>query len=73
MRSTLTLITAGLAVAMNLWLPGLILAQSYPPSVSQLVANAKKQIRTINVATFKSAFDEDNFGRSAEMLYIMAV
>jgi rhodanese-related sulfurtransferase len=42
--------------------PGLAFAQNYPPSVSQLVAAARKQVRTIDMATFKSAFDKSDPG-----------
>jgi rhodanese-related sulfurtransferase len=38
------------------------LAQSYPLSVSQLIANAKKQIKTVDMATLKSAFDNNDLG-----------
>ena len=38
------------------------LAQSYPPSVSQLVAAAKQQIKTIDLPTFKAAFDRNDLG-----------
>lgn len=62
MRCTLTLFTGALALAVDLWLPGWALAQNYPPTVSQLVAAAKKQIKTIDMATFKSAFDENDLG-----------
>ena len=46
MRRTLTLFTGALALAVDLWLPRWTLAQNYPPAVSQLVAAAKKQIKT---------------------------
>jgi rhodanese-related sulfurtransferase len=41
---------------------GPLLAQSYPPAVSQLAATAKKQIKTIDMATFKSTFDKNDLG-----------
>ena len=62
MRCVMTLIRAALALAAGLGLSGLALAQSYPPSVGQLVAAAKAQIRTIDVATLKSAFDTNRLG-----------
>jgi len=36
--------------------------QSYPQSVTDLIAKAKAQIRTIDMATFKSALDKGNLG-----------
>lgn len=36
--------------------------QSYPQSVTELVAKAKAQIRTIDTATFKSALDKGSLG-----------
>jgi phage shock protein E len=62
MQATLKLFIVGLALAVGLWLPGCAAAQSYPPSVSQLVSAAKKQIRTMDMATFKSAFDKKSLG-----------
>ena len=38
------------------------LAPSYPPIVNQLVATAKAQVKTIDMATFKSGFDKNNLG-----------
>jgi rhodanese-related sulfurtransferase len=43
-------------------MPGRALAQGYPPAVSQLVAAAKAQIRTIDMATFKAGFDRNELG-----------
>jgi rhodanese-related sulfurtransferase len=62
MRCTLPFFTAALPIAVGLWLPGCALAQNYPPTVSQLVSAAKKHIRTIDLATFKSAFDQSDLG-----------
>jgi rhodanese-related sulfurtransferase len=62
MRCTMTLFTAALALTAGLSVPGHTLAQSYPPSVNQLVANAKKEIRTIDMAAFKFAFDKNEAG-----------
>jgi rhodanese-related sulfurtransferase len=45
-----------------LWVPGGALAQAYPPAVSQLVAAAKAQIKTIDMATFKAALDNSSVG-----------
>jgi hypothetical protein len=45
-----------------LWVPGGALAQAYPPAVSQLVAAAKAQIKTIDMATFKAALDKSSVG-----------
>lgn len=41
---------------------GPVPAQDYPASVGQLVAAAKKQIKTIDMATFKSLFDKNDLG-----------
>jgi rhodanese-related sulfurtransferase len=62
MRCTLTLSRGALAFAAGLWLSGFALAQGYPPGVGQLVAATKTQIRTIDMATFKSAFDNNKLG-----------
>jgi rhodanese-related sulfurtransferase len=37
-------------------------APSYPPSVGQMVAATKKQIKTINMQQFKEAFDKKELG-----------
>lgn len=62
MAGNLTSFTAVLPLAVGLLLPGSTVAQNYPPSVSQLVATAKSQIRTIDMAAFKSAFDRNDLG-----------
>ena len=62
MRCKLRLSAAALAIALEIWFPALALAQSYPPSVSQLVAAAKQQVKTIDMATFKSSFDRNDLG-----------
>lgn len=43
-------------------LPGLSVAQNYPPSVKELVATTKKQIKTMDMAAFKAAFDKKSAG-----------
>jgi len=43
-------------------LPGLSVAQNYPPSVKALVATTKKQIKTMDMAAFKAAFDKKSAG-----------
>ena len=43
----------GVAVAF----PALVTAQNYPSSVKELVANTRKQVKTVDLAGFKSAFD----------------
>lgn len=53
---------AGLVIAAGLCLPAAALAQAYPPSVNALVAEARKQVRTIDMAAFKSEFDRNNVG-----------
>jgi rhodanese-related sulfurtransferase len=37
-------------------------APNYPPSVGQMVAATKKQIKTINLQQFKAAFDQKELG-----------
>ena len=53
-----------LAVVMTLGLalPGFVLAQNYPPSVGQLVATTKKQVKTIDMAALKAALDRGDAG-----------
>ena len=58
---------ATLLVAAGLVLPGFALAQkapapTYPPSVGKLVADTKKQIKTITMAEFKAAIDQKTVG-----------
>ena len=55
-------ITSVLLIALGLLSPGWALAQQYPRSVSELVARTKTQIRTIDLATFKSGFDRKDLG-----------
>jgi len=43
-------------------LPGLSVAQNYPSSVKALVATTKKQIKTMDMAAFKAAFDKKSAG-----------
>jgi rhodanese-related sulfurtransferase len=50
------------AIVTGLLLPGLAGAQNYPPAVSELVARTKTQIKTIDMVTFKSAFDKSDLG-----------
>jgi rhodanese-related sulfurtransferase len=52
---------AGLVLA-GLTAPAAVRAQSYPDSVDRLIAATKKQIRTINMEQFKSAFDRQELG-----------
>ncbi|MCX8114896.1 MAG: rhodanese-like domain-containing protein [Burkholderiaceae bacterium] len=42
--------------------PGPVAAQSYPPIVTQMVAAAKKQVKTIDMAQFKAAYDKKEVG-----------
>lgn len=49
-------------IAIALFTPGWAVAQSYPLSVSELVARTKTQVKTIDMATFKSAFDRGGLG-----------
>lgn len=43
-------------------LPGLSVAQNYPPSVVQLVGTAKKQIKLMDMAAFKAVLDKKSAG-----------
>jgi len=61
MQTRRSLLTA-LLVATSLLLPGLALAQNYPPSVGQMVAATKKQIKTVKMDEFKAAFDKKDVG-----------
>ena len=63
MKASKSLFTA-LLVATSLLLPGYALAQSYPPSVGQMVAATKKQIKTINMEQFKALVDRTEVGRA---------
>jgi len=62
MRLIRTLFAAGMALAFGMGLPARALAQGYPPSVGQLVADAKRQVKTMDLASFKSAFDRNELG-----------
>ena len=59
-RNKTSIITLLLAVA--LLLPGLGYSADVPPSVNQLVANAKKAIKTVNLAEFKAMYDKKDVG-----------
>ncbi len=48
--------------AISLAFPASVLAQNYPPSVGQLVASTKKQVKTITMADFKMAIDRKGVG-----------
>ncbi len=61
MTNRRTLVVAMLA-AVCLILPGAVFAQNYPPSVGQLVASTKKQVKTISMADFKAALDHGGAG-----------
>jgi len=55
-------------VAAGLILPGFALAQkapapTYPPSVGKMVAETKKQIKTITMDEFKAAIDQKTVGK----------
>ncbi|HYB50055.1 MAG TPA: rhodanese-like domain-containing protein [Burkholderiaceae bacterium] len=60
-NKAMTLSVASLLTA-SLWLPAWSWAQNYPPSVTELIARAKAQIKTIDMATFKSEFDKKSLG-----------
>jgi rhodanese-related sulfurtransferase len=62
MRYTFKLLASAFTAAVCLWVSGGASAQNDPPAVSQLVATAKAQIKTIDMATFKAALDKDAVG-----------
>jgi rhodanese-related sulfurtransferase len=51
-----------LFLVMALLLPGFSYSANVPASVSQLVANAKKAIKTVNMAEFKTMYDKKDVG-----------
>ena len=55
-------ITTLASLAFGFLSSGWVTAQSYPASVSQLVAAAKQQVRTIDMVAFKSALDRNDLG-----------
>jgi rhodanese-related sulfurtransferase len=62
MPSKATTLARAAVLAVSLSLSTWTWAQSYPPSVTVLIARAKARIKTIDMATFKSAFDKKNLG-----------
>jgi len=56
--SLLAAVMLGFALA----LPGYVAAQNYPSSVKELVANTRKQVKWIDMAAFKAAFDRKEAG-----------
>ena len=48
--------------AAGLCVHGVALAQAYPAAVSDLVANAKAQVKTIDLESFKAALDRNDAG-----------
>jgi rhodanese-related sulfurtransferase len=61
-RNTSPALCAALLGLLGLLLPQWGWTQSYPQSVTDLVAKAKAKIRTIDMAAFKSALDKGNLG-----------
>ena len=61
MKKSIASIT-GLFLAVTLFLPGMVYSADVPPSVSQLVANAKKVIKTVNMTEFKAMYDKKDVG-----------
>ncbi len=59
-RKTTLIVAAFLAAGFAL--SPVVQAQNYPPSVTQLVAATKKQVKTIGMADFKAAFDKQALG-----------
>lgn len=69
MNATRRTVLATLLVASGLLLPGFVQAQkappppNYPPVVGKLVADTKKQIKTIKMADFRAALDKKELGK----------
>lgn len=61
MRMNMTL-TIMLLVPAALLLPGLGYSADIPPSVEQLIAQAKKATRTVNMTEFKAMYDKKDTG-----------
>lgn len=61
-RSTSPAVCAALLALLAPLLPQWGWTQSYPQSVTDLIAKAKAQIRTIDMVTFKSALDKGSLG-----------
>lgn len=51
-----------LVAAIALAIPGFVQAQNYPPSVGQMVAATKKQVKTVSLAEFKAMLDRNDAG-----------
>jgi rhodanese-related sulfurtransferase len=49
-------------IALLMFASGWTVAQNYPPSVTKLVASTKAQIKTIDIAGFKSGLDAGSLG-----------
>jgi len=49
-------------LAIALLLPAATWAQNYPPAVTELVAKARKQVKTIDAKTFKATLDQKSAG-----------
>jgi rhodanese-related sulfurtransferase len=62
MLRTKTSFIAAALLGIAVLLPGYAVAQNYPPSVKQLVAETKKQVKTMDMAAFKAAFDKKAAG-----------
>ncbi len=54
--------TAAFLVAIALVFPGPVLAQTAPPSVGELLARTKAQVKSIDMATFKSGLEKGELG-----------
>lgn len=54
--------SVALALALSAVAQGWAIAQGYPPQVLELVARARQQIRTIDMATFRAALGSGNAG-----------
>lgn len=61
LKRELSILAAAL-LGFALALPGFVVAQNYPASVKELVAKTRKEIKTIDMAAFKAAYDKKEAG-----------
>jgi rhodanese-related sulfurtransferase len=62
LRNRRTSLIAAALLGVAVLLPGFAIAQNFPPAVGQLVATTKKQIKTMDMAAFKAAYDKKAAG-----------
>lgn len=62
MKTNKTILATVMLVAGALLLPGIGYSADFPPSVGQKVAETKKAIKTVDMATFKAMYDKKDVG-----------